>query len=743
MIPGAIMVAGTTLSLIGQYNSNLSQAEQERQNAAFYEDQAQFARLSTARAEALASFDYSFKMGSQIGAFAASGIDVGSGSAAITIGGSIKQAVDELFAIKKKGELDFNLARMRGNIAGENAALLSSAGYNLMQAGATALNAYGKSEGFGGGFPSLLQPSSAPPSNQGTLKYYPGQESLMQIPLVNPQQRIEPSTPVAVASSESVAGVRAGRATEALGDALFKFGNILDEAGKRAKDEEDKLNVQIAVNNARFQMLDKQAQQEAAQIQQGDRADGFSGAERFKTEVDKTNSQIALGLGNPRLQRMFYAAIGDDVVRSSTMVRADEVKKREENLAILRQDNINGKAANLRKEFALGNTLNAPATMAAIEQDIMTDKNIADADKLKIMSDAKKQVAKESLAGLMDRGNKGDTRAFNKAKSTLVSNYAQIFTSDEMDKEMKNIDQAEENFYQRDWQKYTREQRLEADRFKRIEDVAISEYTSSQQAAANDQFKMNAVMDRIQIDPRLSAETKKTLLQNRIFAERQDDMYEGNFMSNLVTTKDYLGGIEQLRRDYQNGNVSADRRNRLIKSLESLQDYKRTDPTIMNHINTVEGQIKSLGKTDMIVDPMTGLLQAQYDKVTAARLTAFTARVAKLSSDGRLTVENINAARDAAMAGSGQESFVRVPPAGVTAENLNDPYKARDALVQEFAEKGSTWSPQILKQKKKQYEFMLKQIDQDVKNKQLKIMRGNDVKGKAFDEQVTNDSTRT
>ncbi len=175
-IPAALMLIGTATQMIGQWTSNADQAVKERQNEKFYGEQAAYARLSAIRAEALAGFSYSAKVGQQIGAYASGGVD-SSGSAALTLAGTLHNALDEIWAIKQKGDMDVKLARMRGIQSGQNADTLSSTGYNAMQAGSTALGAYTKSEGFGQGFPSFLSPKEPPPSGQGGgLKYFPKAE---------------------------------------------------------------------------------------------------------------------------------------------------------------------------------------------------------------------------------------------------------------------------------------------------------------------------------------------------------------------------------------------------------------------------------------------------------------------------------------------------------------------------------------------------------------------------------------
>lgn len=149
MDPLTLMAVGTGVQILGGWYSNMQQAQAERENQAYYLEQEKYAMESARRAERLAGFEYAYKIGNQVGAYAASGIDTGSGSAAITIGGSIANEISEVAAIRRKGEMDMRLARLRANQSGRTADTVGSAGYNLMQGLTTGLGNYAKSEGFG------------------------------------------------------------------------------------------------------------------------------------------------------------------------------------------------------------------------------------------------------------------------------------------------------------------------------------------------------------------------------------------------------------------------------------------------------------------------------------------------------------------------------------------------------------------------------------------------------------------
>lgn len=140
-IPLALMAAGTAIQIVGNYTANLARARQETANALFYREQAEFAKAAMFRELQIADREYTMRKGAQVSAAARGGADVGSGSISATISATAAQRIEELIAIKRKGTLDFRLASLRGQLAGESAKTLRSDEFNFLQAGSTLLTA--------------------------------------------------------------------------------------------------------------------------------------------------------------------------------------------------------------------------------------------------------------------------------------------------------------------------------------------------------------------------------------------------------------------------------------------------------------------------------------------------------------------------------------------------------------------------------------------------------------------------
>lgn len=170
--PAALMIAGTSMQMYGQFTEAGAMADAERKNAQWLLEQEKYAREAMERSIQLANFEYTNKLGTQASGYARGGVAI-SGSAAMTMGGTIKQALSEVFALRRKGEMDMRLARIKANESSSRAEMLSSPQYMLMQGGSTFLNNYRTSEGFGQGFPSWMNGGTPPSARGAEPQYFP------------------------------------------------------------------------------------------------------------------------------------------------------------------------------------------------------------------------------------------------------------------------------------------------------------------------------------------------------------------------------------------------------------------------------------------------------------------------------------------------------------------------------------------------------------------------------------------
>lgn len=133
----AATIAGGALKTYGNIKANQAQAEAERANAAFYQEQAQFARESTARALEIYQDDAEDFRGKQVGAIAAGGLQM-TGSALAILADTELKKVRESDAIIRDGKFKEREAFLKAGASIEQAERLSGFTANVLPAISTA-----------------------------------------------------------------------------------------------------------------------------------------------------------------------------------------------------------------------------------------------------------------------------------------------------------------------------------------------------------------------------------------------------------------------------------------------------------------------------------------------------------------------------------------------------------------------------------------------------------------------------
>lgn len=137
-----LIALGGVMQIFGQMKQNMAEANQEIQNADYYYQQARYARYAAKRQEEITSFEYAQKVSTQASKYAGGNVSLASGSASLTMGGTVGQMVKEIYAIREKGRMEERLATMRAEGAAGRASQLRDPGYNLLQAVTTGINTY-------------------------------------------------------------------------------------------------------------------------------------------------------------------------------------------------------------------------------------------------------------------------------------------------------------------------------------------------------------------------------------------------------------------------------------------------------------------------------------------------------------------------------------------------------------------------------------------------------------------------
>jgi len=116
---------GTAVSAYGNYKANMAQSEAERANAAFYEEQAEFARQAGLREEELYKDQSEEFIGRQISQAGKGGAEM-SGSALLAFGDSKLRQIKETEAIKFDSAAKVREALLKAGASRKTATSLTS-----------------------------------------------------------------------------------------------------------------------------------------------------------------------------------------------------------------------------------------------------------------------------------------------------------------------------------------------------------------------------------------------------------------------------------------------------------------------------------------------------------------------------------------------------------------------------------------------------------------------------------------
>lgn len=136
----AALGGGTALSIYGNIQANIAQAQAESENADWLEQQAEFAEFSAEREEDIFLRESDQLLGQQIGGFNVSNVEL-SGSALDVLNNTQALIQQELNAIEYAGAVKIQEALLKASAARRTADRLSSFEHNFMQAAGTLTSA--------------------------------------------------------------------------------------------------------------------------------------------------------------------------------------------------------------------------------------------------------------------------------------------------------------------------------------------------------------------------------------------------------------------------------------------------------------------------------------------------------------------------------------------------------------------------------------------------------------------------
>ena len=551
-----------------------------------------------------------------------------------------------------------------------------------------------------------------------------------QIPLFNSTQRLEPGSPVAATSPESTAGNLAGAATQAFGNAMFNFGNLLDEAGRKSKNESDTYEAKILANNFKIAQVQARATIQAEAVNLKDDATGYDSVKRYQQLVNDPLEKLSASASSEPVRKMFLSQIGDDIARDSSVILADTVAKREKALPLMRQENLNGLASLGRSSYQV-----AQISAGQWEADILADTSMAPADKAAAIANGKKAIGKEAILGIIDNvssmagkpGAMANGQKFDEAEARLQKDWALVFTAEEKDKLAGEIRTARNAYYSTNLSILNQSEAMNKREREEANQKSQVYYYQQLANAGADQAKRNILITQVLADPTLDSEAKKALSTTApiAFAEAANDNYQVAFQNKLYSGKFTTQKLlTEVNNAVSTGKIDNNRALQLQKQIHEKADRDEKNPNLVKQISSARDNIKAqFGISPLVVDDL--LYKEVKGKQAAAALYAF---------DRKITAHyKNNTVNDFTITESMQDIFLRnnfpvlkpVRGAELPAYNdINAVDKAIKAAAEEYKRDGKNWSPAKEKEKTKRLLDLKSNRDQILMRDQNKLKTG-------------------
>ncbi len=521
-----------------------------------------------------------------------------------------------------------------------------------------------------------------------------------QIPLFEQSQRLEPSAPVAAVSTDDAR--LGGNATQVMGKTLFEFGNKLDELGKAAKVQDDKYTVKARLAQFERAALELKARQDAAPIIKDDET-GFGGAKKLGDDLDELRKQFTDSMPSKAAQQMFAAESEESIYKFQSVALAGEIKKREENIPILRQQMLGEWGALSRKDhryaaFAMGNW----------EEAILNDKGYAPAQKAKAIADGKAAIAAETIYGMMEmaeqnslaNGGGGVAQAFETTERTLEEKFAGVLTSEQKESLKQKIVKARDDYFTLNWKIVTQQEHMAKKEIDERDQKAEDMFLKAKQDAGADQATITMLDQKIMLDKNLKPETKKMLREMPLFSETQNDKYEVKFAEKLYSNKSTKQSLfNDLRVGYATGQITIERYRQLQKDVSEKQSQTEKNPNLTQLVSAAENTIKAHYGVN-IFDPETTLYKSESGKKAAKALYEFRQQLTPLYANGTIGNDSIERVRSGIIQGRGffeEKNVTGAPLSG--ASSPQDARKIRDSLAAQKRDP-KVWSTKTPEQKK-------------------------------------------
>lgn len=545
---------------------------------------------------------------------------------------------------------------------------------------------------------------------------------MAQIPVFQDGQILQPSSPVQIGNADTTPQEAMG----SFGKALFNFGNKLDESQKRSIAKTKMYTADIA--KAEFEQ-EMQLFNQKTVWEENKEITGLDAAKISIEYSDKVKQKLA----------QKYGLQGDEALKFQAETGAinnnlfPDLMKQSSKIVAERQISAREQAMNISVAKVFTNPQLFEEESIKMQEAIANDDDIINkpAEIIKRQKDLATGVVSKLIA----------EKQFGAAQKFVESNAG--LYGPEAGKQIEDIGKAEIANINLDYTRLQRNQAADDRRFKEDNMKAMSTYVEMLKKAGNNQFEFDAVIEKATSDSRLKPEDLSNIQKNRVFMETRDDIYEGNIMERFNARKLNAQQVNDLvEKDYNKGEVSADRRLRIQKSLDNIKDSQRKDPTLERLVTQYYNKIDTLYTPKSTFDFDSAFSKGKFEREKDTTRIAFARELSRLATTGNYNADSIEGAYNRVVVRKipdDTQASNRNKPQGVNISVLGDAKALQKEIENEakiYAARGKKMTKQEVQDMKSRVKFYRKDLEAAKQRQEDKnITRPSQNKsGKRYDE---------
>jgi hypothetical protein len=437
-----------------------------------------------------------------------------------------------------------------------------------------------------------------------------------EIPIAQSAQVLNPSSPVSIGDSSS-ARVMADEQAK-FGNAIFTLGDILDTAGRQAKDRASKADQALKAAEFTRKALTVR-EQFAGQATNPEDKDGTVATDAYNKKMDEIRSEYAGTFDSPVAEKEFMAHALSTTNENSLHVYSTEITKLDKRS----EDNLR-KAVSQDAQSARMDPSNILKYLDSTTTHVMAIPGQSAAQAEINVRKAHAEVINEVFRGHLDNGYndpnfESSRMSFGKARQVLEQFGNDYLSNDQKDKMLEKVDQAFVTKVDRDWKTSTQMDQLHDLQRKKYSQLKNDYYASALLVAGPNEMAARAVFADMALDVRSNqgftgSDMERFINQGKVFSKPGDDKYELMILGQLSGNKRNVSEvIDRVKKD-QGNSVSNDRAIDILNKLTQYEERQRRDPEYVAQIAAGQKRIEAQGEKDILLAAADPLMQ---DKIKA------------------------------------------------------------------------------------------------------------------------------